>query len=298
MHDCLVIGAGPAGLSAATYLARFRRDVLCVESGPSRAELIPVTHNLAGYPDGIAGAELLRRLRLQAANHGVVPRLARVESLRAIEGGFEAVAGGELLHAARVVLATGIVDQHPDFPGLREATREGLVRWCPVCDGYEVLDQHVAVLGPPRLALGHALFLRTYTRSLCLLALPDAPGLDAAGLAKLQAAGIELVHAPAISARPAEAGGIEIEFAGGGRRRFDTLYPMQGCSVQAALALELGVRCDDAGGLVVDAHLATSVPGLYAIGDLVNVINQIGVAFGHAAIAATAIHHSLPRNFR
>ena len=137
MHDCLIIGAGPAGLSAATCLARFRRDVACLEAGPSRAELIPVSHNLAGWPDGIAGAELLRRLRAQAARHGVVPRRAKVERLQQIDGGFEAIAGAGIVRAARVVLATGIIDQHPDFPGMRQATLDGLVRWCPICDGYE-----------------------------------------------------------------------------------------------------------------------------------------------------------------
>ena len=298
MHDCLIIGAGPAGLSAATCLARFRRDVACVEAGPSRAESIPVSHNLAGWPDGIAGAELLRRLRAQSARHGVVPRHARVERLQQIDGGFEAIAGGDIVRAARVVLATGIVDRHPDFPGLREATLDGLVRWCPICDGYEVLDQDVALLGPPRLAMGHALFLRTYTRSLALLALPDRDGLEGDELARLEAAGIELIHDAAVNARPDDGGGIEIEFATGLRRRFDTLYPMQGCSVQTKLARGLGAVCDDAGGLLVDANQATSVPGLYAIGDVVNVINQIDVAFGHAAIAATAVHRSLPPNLR
>jgi thioredoxin reductase (NADPH) len=73
---------------------------------------------------------------------------------------------------------------------------------------------------------------------------------------------------------------------------------MQGRNAQTGLARDLGARCDDSGDLVVDAHLLTSVPGLHAIGDVVNAINQIGVAFGHAAIAATAIHRSLPRNFR
>lgn len=298
MHDCLIIGAGPAGLSAATCLARFRRDVACLEAGPSRAELIPVSHNLAGWPDGIAGAELLRRLRAQAARHGVVPRRAKVERLQQIDGGFEAIAGGGIVRAARVVLATGIIDQHPDFPGMRQATLDGLVRWCPICDGYEVLDQDVALLGPPRLALFHALFLRTYTRSLALLALPDRDGLAGGEIAQLEAAGIELIPEAAINARPGEGGGIEIEFATGTRRRFDTLYPMQGCNVQAELARSLGAACDSDGGLVVDADLCTSVPGLHAIGDVVNVINQIDVAFGHAAIAATAVHRSLPRNFR
>jgi len=297
-HDCLIIGAGPAGLSAATYLARYRRDVLCVESVPSRAALIPASHNLAGYPDGISGASLLARMREQAAVHGVVPRQARVESLRVIEGGFEASAGGELLHAARVILATGVVDQAPDFPGLRDATLAGVVRWCPICDGFEVLDQDVALLGPARSTLGHALFLRTYTRSLTLVALTDSPGLDADALARMESAGIELLVEPVVDARPGAGGGIELSLAGGGRRRFDTLYPMQGCTVQNALALQVGAACDDNGDVLVDAHQASSVAGLHAIGDVVSAINQIGVAFGHAAIAATAVHRSLPRNFR
>lgn len=298
MLDCLIIGAGPAGLSAATYLARYRRDIACVEAGPSRAESIARTHNLASYPDGISGAELLARLRDQAQRHGVQPKRARVETLRVIEGGFEAVAGGTILRAARVILATGVVDQHPDFPGLKDATLAGAVRWCPICDGYEVLDQDLAVFGPPTIALNHALFLRTYTRRVALLAMPDRVGLDADGIARLEAGGIELVQEPAIQARALAGGGIEIDFAGGSRRRFDALYPMQGCSVQAVLAKELGANCDENSDLIVDAHLCTSVPGLYAIGDVVDVINQIGVAFGHAAIAATAVHRSLPRNLR
>lgn len=298
MLDCLIIGAGPAGLSAATYLARYRRDIACVEAGPSRAKSIPRTHNLPGYPDGIPGAELLARLREQAQRHGVRPERARVEVLRVIEGGFEAVAGGNILRAARVILATGVVDQHPDFPGLQDATLAGALRWCPICDGYEMIDRDLAVFGPPKLALGHALFLRTYTRNVALLAMPDRDGLDADGIARIEAAGIELVHEAVIQARALAGGGIEIDFAGGSSRRFDALYPMQGCSVQAALAKELGAQCDDNGDLVVDAHLSTSVPGLFGIGDVVDAINQIGVAFGHAAIAATAVHRSLPRNLR
>ena len=296
-HDCLVIGAGPAGLSAATYLARYRRHVLCVESQPSRAALIPTSHNLAGYPAGISGEALLARLREQAAVHDVVPRQARVERLRVIDGGFAAVVAGELLHAARVILATGVVDQHPGFDGWQEATLAGAIRWCPICDGYDVMDQDIALLGPGKASIGHALFLRTYSRSVTLAVLPDSPGLDPASLAKLEAAGIELLVDPVVDVRGGD-GGIELLLASGGRRRFDTLYPMQGCSVQNELARGVGATCDDNGDVVTDAHQATSVAGLYAVGDVVSALNQIGVAFGHAAIAATAVHRSLPRNLR
>jgi thioredoxin reductase (NADPH) len=299
MLDCLIIGAGPAGLTAAIYLARFRRQVQLLGSGPSRAELIPVTHNFPGFPQGVSGAVLLARLREQAAVYGVRARDARVEGLRREADAFVATAGGQEVRAATVLLATGIVDQHPDFPGLREATLAGLIRWCPICDGFDVMDQAVAVMAPAKSGLRHALFLRTYTRSVTLLALPDSPGLGPAEIAQLQQAGVELVTEPVLGLGALPPGeGLIVRLAGGKELRFDTLYPMHGCSVQGQLATALGADCDEDGDLQVDARQCTSVPGLYAIGDVVNTINQISVAIGHAATAATAIHNQLPRNYR
>jgi thioredoxin reductase (NADPH) len=89
----------------------------------------------------------------------------------------------------------------------------------------------------------------------------------------------------------------QLRFADGRRLRLDTLYPVLGAEAQSQLAATLGARLDDEGALVVDAHLETSVPGLYAIGDVVSALNQISVAVGHAAIAATAVHRRLPPNY-
>lgn len=298
--DCLVVGAGPGGLTAAIYLARFRRRVLVLDGGASRAELIPTTHNFPGFPDGVSGAKLLGRLREQAANHAVDLRKGRVHSLRREEAGFVAVLEGQEIRASTVVLATGVIDQHPDVPGLQEATIKGLVRWCPICDGFEVSDQSVAILAPAKGGLPHALFLRTYTARLTLLAQHDGAGLDDQDRRTLEDAGIALVTEPVISFKESDDGlRIRVAFAGGGESEFDTLYPMTGCSVQGQLATDLGAeRCEPTGDLQVDEHQCTSVPGLYAVGDVVNAINQISVAIGHAAIAATAIHNVLPRNFR
>lgn len=298
--DCLVVGAGPGGLTTAIYLARFRRRVLLLDGGASRAELIPTTHNFPGFPDGVSGAKLLGRLREQAANHGVDLRKGRVHSLRREDGGFVAVLDDQEIRASAVVLATGVIDQHPDVPGLQEATIKGLVRWCPICDGFEVTDQSVAVLAPAKGGLGHAMFLRSYTARLTLLAQHDGAGLDEQDRQALADAGITLVTDPVVSFKESDDGRrIRVLFAGGNEAEFDTLYPMSGCSVQGQLATELGAeRCEPTGDLLVDEHQCTSVPGLYAVGDVVNAINQISVAIGHAAIAATAIHHALPRNFR
>jgi thioredoxin reductase (NADPH) len=295
--DCLVIGAGPAGLAAAIYLGRFRRDFLVLDGGPSRAELIPVTHNFPGWPDGVSGEKLLSRLREQARRQDARVEPARVDSLRREGGVFVASAGERQWRARFVVLATGVVDRHPDWPGLREATLDGLVRWCPICDGFEQLDREIAMIAPGRDGLGHAKFLRTYSGRMVLVALPDEAGLDAAGIAELAAAGVELETRPVVGFEP-RGRRIALKFADGQAREFDTLYPMLGCRVQSQLAKELGAACNEAGDLLVDAHQCSSVAGLYAIGDVVSDINQISVGAGHAAIAATAIHNQLERNPR
>jgi thioredoxin reductase (NADPH) len=299
MHtlDCLVIGAGPAGLTAAIYLARYRRDFLVLDGGPSRAALIPLTHNFPAWPQGVSGEKLLARLREQAQTHGARIEEARVESLQRDGDAFVATAGERKWRAAHVILATGIVDRHPDWPGLREATLQGLLRWCPICDGFEMLDQDIALVTAAASGLAHARFLRTYSRNVTLVALSDQEGLDAGGVAELEGAGIELEARPLVGFE-ARGRRVALRFADGTDREFDAVYPMLGCKVQGELATQLGAQCNEIGDLLVDARQCTSIDGLYAIGDVVSDINQISVGTGHAAIPATAIHNRLARNFR
>jgi thioredoxin reductase (NADPH) len=299
MHtlDCLVIGAGPAGLTAAIYLSRYRRDFLVLDGGPSRAALIPLTHNFPAWPQGVSGEKLLARLREQAQTHGARIEEARVESLQRDGDAFVATAGERKWRAAHVILATGIVDRHPDWPGLREATLQGLLRWCPICDGFEMLDKDIALVTAAASGLAHARFLRTYSRNVTLVALSDQEGLDAGGVAELEGAGIELEARPLVGFE-ARGRRVALRFADGTDREFDAVYPMLGCKVQGELATQLGAQCNEIGDLLVDARQCTSIDGLYAIGDVVSDINQISVGTGHAAIAATAIHNRLARNFR
>jgi thioredoxin reductase (NADPH) len=297
MLDCLVIGAGPAGLTAAIYLARYRRDFLVLDGGPSRAELIPNTHNFPAWPQGVSGQKLLARLREQALAHDAKFESARVECLQRDGEDFVAIAGERRWRARTAILATGIVDRHPDWPGLREATLDGLIRWCPICDGFEMIDKDIALVSAAGSGVGHARFLRTYSRSVTLVAMPDEEGIDAAGIAELESAGIGLETRPVLGFEP-RGRRVALKFAGGGTREFDAVYPMLGCKVQGELATQLGARCDDGGDLLVDVLQCTSVDGLYAIGDVVSDINQISVGTGHAAIAATAIHNQLSRNLR
>ena len=149
--DCLIIGGGPAGLTAAIYLARFRRQCLVVDMEASRASWIPVSHNLAGFPEGIAGPDLLALMRSQAERYGARIVQDKVELLTQSEhGGFVAVLGdGSRQPAKRVLLATGAKDVTPplDLPDRKEAVRRGLLRYCPICDAYEVRGRKIALAG-------------------------------------------------------------------------------------------------------------------------------------------------------
>lgn len=299
LFDCLIVGAGPAGLTAAVYLARYRRSLVLVDSGGSRAALIPLSRNLPGYAQGLSGEELLRRLRAQAALYGAVVHSGTVAELRQERGGFAArLDDGERLRARTVLLATGVSDCRPEptVDNWDAAVRHGSIRLCPICDGFEVVDQRVALIAPAANRVEHALFLTTYTASVTLFC--HNPSLPLAGheQSQLAAAGIAWETA-AIAAidigadlRPV------VRLANGEVRPFDALYPMLGETAHSALAVDLGARCAEDGRLVVDDEQMTSVPGLYAAGDVVDNLNQISVAYGQAAIAATGIHNRLRKH--
>lgn len=297
--DCLIIGGGPAGLTAAVYLSRFRRRILLVDSEASRARWIPVSHNCPAFPDGIAGVDLLRRLRAQAERYEAPLRAAKITRLRPSVAGFVAELDGSPgsgqvspIRARTVLMATGVVDIKPPLLDLEDAVRRGLVRFCPICDGFEALDKRIAVMGHGPRGVNEALFVRTYSRDVTLLMVAPDMGLDAAELTRLDAAGINVVHR-SVSGISARETSLAIRTSDGQERHFDTLYSALGSEPRSDLVRALGAKVDERGMLVVDEHMRTSVPHLWAAGDVVSSLDQISVAFGEAAIAATDIHNSL-----
>ena len=288
--DSLVIGGGPAGLTAALYLVRFNRSVAVVDAGDSRAAWIPTSHNFPVFAHGIGGPEMLARQRENLAQYGVTPRQARVAGLRKEGGHFIAtLEDGASIRARRVLLATGCKDLEPTLPDLPDAVQRGLIRYCPICDGYEARGRKVAVLGHGARGLGEAIFVaRSYSPDVTLLTLGD--DLTEEDRARAEEHGIRVITAR-IDALEVEGERISAVRAGGQEHRFETLYSALGLKVRSDLALELGAEHDENGALIVDDHCRTTVPGLYAAGDVVRGLNQIVVAMGHAAIAATDIHN-------
>ncbi|WP_339347364.1 NAD(P)/FAD-dependent oxidoreductase [uncultured Sphingomonas sp.] len=294
MDDCIIIGAGPAGLTAAIYLARYHLSVRLFDSGSSRAAMIPCTRNHAGFPEGIAGTELLARMRDQAERYGTRCEPVKVIGLAPDGDGF-IVTTDHGRHTARtVLLATGVVNHRPRglAPDVHDAAlARGLLRYCPVCDGYEVTDRRVAVIGTGDHGMREALFLRGFTRDVTLIA-PDAEHLLDDGCATaLDDAGIVRVDGPC--------GGYAIEGdtlaldTARGRMAFDSVYPALGSRIRSRLAIDAGARATQDGCLEVDDHQRTTVPGLFAAGDVVKGLDQISHAMGEAGVAATTIRNRL-----
>lgn len=303
--DCAIVGAGPAGLIAAVYLARFRRSLYLIDAGASRAMRIPTSHNLPGFPNGISGRDFLGRLTEQAAHYGVHVLNGEVMAIQAHEGGFSLLAklhagpdtAASKLCARNIILATGAIDIEPEFPGMPQAVQHGHLRHCPICDGYEVIDQQVGIIGSGQKLASEALFLRDYTDRLSVFGLLPGVGLSARDRRQLQSAGVSIIDAPVLDITTEATGTVALHLSDGIVQRIDTLYSALGSRVRSELASALGVQTLRNGDLQVDRrNMSTSVPGLYAAGDVVNGLSQISVAAGHAALAATAIHHRLRRH--
>jgi thioredoxin reductase (NADPH) len=276
------------------YLARYRRNILLIDSGHSRAALIPQSHNYPGFP-GIAGPELLHRMREQA--HGARLESGKVQSVQLLgeEEGFLAEANGREVRARYVVIATGLVDGRPPVQGLTDPVAGGAIRFCPICDGYEALDKRIGVLGTMQAAGKEALFLRTYSPHVSLFPTDDSD-FECALRTQLTVVGIKLARYPLRVDQRNES--IVVLCEGGESHQMDILYPALGCNVRSQLATNLGAKCTEIGTLEVDAHQQTTVEGIYAVGDVVTDLHQLTVATGHAAVAATNIHNRLPANFR
>lgn len=295
--DVLVIGGGPAGLTAAIYLARFKRRFAVIDADESRAAGIPESHNIPFFGEGIPGNAILARIRAHAGQYGIRPLAGTVTSLRREGGGFVAEASSRdgrswRIGARRVLLATGGRDIEPRLPDLPDAVRRGLARYCPICDGFESRDQRIAVIGHGARGLAEAVFIaRTYSDDVSLLSLGERLQLSSDELERVRHHRIRLVE-DAIAQLDVRDGRIAALRTGGGAElRFDLLYSALGLHYRTGLATSLGARLDGAGALTVDEHGGTSVPGLYAAGDIVRGLDQIVVGMGQAAVAATHIHN-------
>ncbi|MBT9504079.1 MAG: NAD(P)/FAD-dependent oxidoreductase [Burkholderiaceae bacterium] len=290
--DCVIVGAGPAGLTAALYLRRFHRNVRIIDAGASRAGRIPRANNIAGFPDGIAGTQLLQRMNRHLRQvdgyvvHGTVVRIEQgPDDLFAVS------LADQQLWTRNVILCTGVVDRRPALPGFEDVAIAGLVRACPVCDGYELTGKCIGVIGDSMQGEREAAFLQHFSQDVRLIRIAGAHcelDVDSAAEARVHRLPGAAQHVAVSKDRK-----VFVTMDDGSGHRFDVLYTALGVDPCTQLVAALGARLDERGNLVTDSHCRTNVSNLYAAGDVVSALDQISVAVGHAAIAATTVHNSL-----
>lgn len=293
-RDVVVIGAGPAGLAAALYLARYRRDILVLHDGKSRALRIPLTHNAPGFPDGVRGPELIARMTRHAVQYGAAVEEAGVVMIDAVADGFHLrLKDGSTRASRAVILATGIELNQVDLPDAvhEAAIRAGVLRYCPVCDGFEHTDRRIGVIGCDSNGAAEALFLRQYSDDVTLMPLSH-PEVSPAQVQELAASGVSVETGALLALEPG-ADRIGVRLEGRALLEFDVIYPALGCRPRSVLAQQLGIGLTAAGCVSAAGVADSGVPGVFAAGDVVEGLDQISVAMGHGAIAATKAHNWL-----
>lgn len=295
--DVLIVGAGPAGLTAGMYLARYRRRVRIVHDGSSRALWVPRSRNVPGFPDGIFGSDLIALMSEHAVRYGGEIAEGRVVEIarRENDEGFRArLDSGATVDARGLILATGVDTNLAKLDGgdHRTAVRDGVLRYCPICDGYEHSRERIAVLGSDLHGAAEAMFLRQYSNDVTLIPKWQVALTDAQR-AELEASKVDVLEGRVLRLdATGEAMLVTLE----GEtlpRRFDILYPAFGSAPRSELAAMLGRLTDPNGCLPFNAYSDGLFPGVYAAGDVVAGLDQISVAIGQGAMAATRLHNWL-----
>jgi thioredoxin reductase len=290
--DAVVIGGGPAGLSAALWLGRYRRSVLVFDSGPARNEPAWAVHGYPGLPDPLP-SELRRRMLQQAQGAGAEVRATQVIEVSGARDEFLVrPREGDAVIARRIVLAYGLRDYLPAVEGLADLYGTSVFH-CPDCDGPAVADKRIGVLGRNRHGANLALYLRHWSEDVVLLPDGHAAELEPRTRQALDMNGIA-VHDGQLVRIVGHGGNLtQAEFEDGTALRLDALFFHLGSEPRCELAELLRCELDDEGYIVVDRGQETSQPGVHAAGDITGPPHLASIAAAEGVRAALAIHRSL-----
>jgi thioredoxin reductase (NADPH) len=291
-RDVIIVGGGLAGLSAAIYLGRAKRDTLVVDSGKSMARWEPAVQNYLGFPDGISGDELVARGRQQAEAHEV--DFAGDEITHAQHDGDVFVLRGKRreYRSRRLLLATGIFHLPPEINGVKECLGHSMF-FCKDCDGYRVQGKTVVIYGWRNETVEYALAMLAYTPVVAIVTDGREPGWD-----KTHARWLEEYEVPVFSSTIERAHHDDchirsLELKSGDEVEVDALFTTRGDVYYNDLARQLGADVDDDGQICVNANMHTRVRGLYAAGCVTPANCQMIIAAGDGARAAQAINRDL-----
>jgi thioredoxin reductase len=290
VYDVVIVGGGPAGLSAALVLGRCRRSVLICDEGRPRNAAAKAAHGFLSR-DGIAPHELLRIGREQLRPYEIEIQNAVVETASCKDGGFQiCLRGGAELESRKLLIATGVRDQLPEIPGLRELYGSS-VHHCPYCDGWEWRDQPVAVLGSTRGAPGLAISLLTWTRDVALLM--GGKPLSGAARQRVEKNGVK-VYTRKVERLEGKDGMLErVIFRGGESLPRSALFFSTAQTQRSTLPEQLGCAFTKRGAVRTSRREAAGAPGVYVAGDASHDVQFLVVAAAEGAKAAVAINKEL-----
>jgi len=292
-YDVAIIGGGPAGLTAAIWLARYLRRVVVIDAGDPRNWETRGIHGYLGS-EGITPAELRGRGRDECRQFGATLIDTTVSRIDVIDDDNFSVSleSGAMLNASRILLAIGIRDVWPDVPGL-DRCYGATAHVCPDCDGYEARGKKTVVIASGRKAAGLAFALTTWTREIVICTNGEPAGMSAGILGKLDALNIPIIEAPIQCVRSSGGEARAIDLPEGMSLDCDQIFFAIGQEPSDDLGSQLGCKRDEIGRLVTDLHFHTSVRNVYAAGDIIHGPQMAIAAAGIGAVAANAIHHSL-----
>jgi thioredoxin reductase (NADPH) len=293
-YEVLVIGGGPAGLSAALYLARYNRRTALFDSGHGRSSWHQTNHNYLGFPGGIAARDLRELGRKQLADYPQVTIFDyKIEAVRRAVAGFLVVGQAGEWWGQTLIICTGVVDHYPHFDGWEDYVGRSMF-WCITCDGYNSKGSRVVVLGNTNEAGSEALQLQRFTQQLTVLTNSHENTISEKFRARLDRAGIPLIH-DKIERVVGSNGRFEALYTMGGRRiELDQLFNQQGATPVSELAADLGVALNELGYILTDTEQKTNVPGVYAAGDVTRLFShQVSTAVHEGGQAASAANYYL-----
>jgi thioredoxin reductase (NADPH) len=292
IRDVVVVGAGVAGLSAAIYLGRSRRNTLVIESGRSMAVWEPDVQNYLGFPNGISGTALLERGRAQAIRFGVVMTHDDVRQVTKTGQAFRLEGAQVAYRARRVLLATGLTHLPPEVPGVRDCLGKSLF-FCKDCDAFRVQGKRIAVIGRNDEAVEYALAMLAYSQGVVIATNGQGVAWDGRHQAWLEEYGIAVRTDRIVQIRHDDGRLSGLAFDRGEPLSVEAAFTTRGDVYHSGLAAGAGAALDGAGEIVIDACMRTSIPGLYAAGCVTPANCQLIIAAGQGATAAQAINRDL-----
>ncbi len=293
--ECVIVGAGPAGLSAAVYMGRFRRRTLLVDSGHGRWSYGQHNENYLGFPRGVSARRLHHLGIAQAQRFGVELCSGVVERVehREEDGYRLLMAHGDPLEARTVIWAAGVKDLWPSFPGAPRLVGTHLF-WCIVCDGWRTLDKDVLLLGNDDKAAGTVLQFLTYTDRLTMLVDPDDNRLSARARRKLAQDGVKVIEGRLRRVQASDEACEQIVLEGGRDLRADIIFSLYGSTPNTAPVADLGVDLARNGHVRINEKNQTNLRTFFAAGDVTNAHSHQVVSAAHeGAQAAQAANHVL-----